>query len=549
MKIKRKSLLAIAAALCGVLGVMGQPKETKPRLVVGIVVDQMRWDYLHRFGARFGNGGFNRLLNEGFSCDNTQLNYIPTITAIGHTSIYTGSVPSIHGIAGNDFYKDGKRVYCTSDSTVSSVGTKNESGQMSPKNLLVTTIGDELKLSNNFRSKVIGISLKDRASILPAGHTSNAAYWFDDETGNFVTSSYYMDRLPEWVKEFNKNQYPQKLLMQEWNTLYPINTYKESSADNNPYEKSQIKGEAPVLPLMTSTIFQKKGYKAIRATPYGNTLTFKMAEEAIKAEKLGQGQTTDMITVSLSSTDYIGHQFGTYAIETEDTYLRLDKDLENFLGLLDNKVGKGNYLVFLTADHAATHNFTFMQANRLPAGGWVLPDTKKKLDKFLKKEFDLEIEFVKDILNYQVFMNKEEISAHGIDCEEVISKAIAYLKKDKTFAYVLDMNNLKGSSVPNHIIERAVNGYNWHRSGDIQLIVQPGYYDIESPEDKGGTEHGVWNPYDSHIPLIFMGWGIRNGSTSHPVNVTDIAPTVCSLLNIQMPNGCIGTPIIDILGQ
>ncbi len=549
MKMKKKSLLAIAAALCGVLGVMGQPKETKPKLVVGIVVDQMRWDYLHRFGARFGNGGFNRLINEGFSCDNTQLNYIPTITAIGHTSIYTGSVPSIHGIAGNDFYKDGKRVYCTSDTTVNSIGTESKSGCMSPRNLLVTTIGDELKLSNNFRSKVIGISLKDRASILPSGHTSNAAYWFDDETGNFVTSSYYMDRLPEWVKEFNKNQYPQKLLMQEWKTLYPIETYIQSSVDDNPYEKSQIKGEAPVLPLMTSTIFQKKGYKAIRTTPYGNTLTLKMAEEAIKAEKLGQGQTTDMITVSLSSTDYIGHQFGTYAIETEDTYLRLDKDLENFLEVLDSKVGKGNYLLFLTADHAATHNFTFMQSNRIPAGGWLLPDTKKELDKFLKKEFDSEIEFVKDILNYQVFMNKEKISAHGIDCEEVISKAIAYLKKDKTFAYVLDMNNLKGSSVPDHIIERAINGYNWHRSGDIQLIVQPGYYDIESPEDKGGTEHGVWNPYDSHIPLIFMGWGIRNGSTSHPVNVTDIAPTVCSLLNIQMPNGCIGMPIMDILEQ
>lgn len=543
---KKKSLLAIAAALCSVLGVMGQPNETKPKLVVGIVVDQMRWDYLHRFGARFGNGGFNRLLDEGFSCDNTQLNYIPTITAIGHTSIYTGSVPSIHGIAGNDFYKDGKRVYCTDDVTVNGVGTNSKSGQMSPKNLLVTTIGDELKLATNFRSKVIGISLKDRASILPAGHTPNAAYWFDDETGNFVTSSYYMDKLPEWVKEFNKKQLPYKMLMQDWHTLYPIDTYMESSADDNEFEIPLVDGEAPVFPVKTSSIFRKSGYNIIRTTPYGNTLTLKMAEQAIEAEKLGQGHTTDMLTVSLSSTDYIGHQFGTYAIETEDTYLRLDKDLENFLRVLDNKVGKGNYLVFLTADHAATHNFTFMQANRLPAGGWVLPDTKKELNDFLKNTFALEVEFVKDILNYQVFMNKEEIAAHGLDFEKVISEATDFLKKNKIFAYVIDMNNLKGSPVPNHIIERAINGYNWHRSGDIQLILQPGYYNINSPKDKGGTDHGVWNPYDSHIPLVFMGWNIRKGRTVRPVNVTDIAPTICSLIHIQMPNGCIGTPIEEI---
>lgn len=540
---RQKKILALTIMLCGVIGVMGQTLTSRPKLIVGIVVDQMRWDYLHRFGERFGSGGFKRLLNDGFCCDNAQLNYIPTITAIGHTSIYTGSVPSIHGIAGNEFYKNGQKVYCTDDETVRSVGTPSKAGQMSPRNLLVTTIGDELKLATNFRSKVIGISLKDRASILPAGHTPNAAYWFDDETGRFVSSSYYIDRLPEWVKDFNQRKLPYKMLMQDWNTLYPIETYKESSSDGNKFEKPLVKGSAPVFPIRTSSIFSDFGYKVIRTTPYGNTLTLKMAEEAVLAEKMGQESSTDLLTVSLSSTDYIGHQFGTYAIETEDTYLRLDKDLEEFFGVLDDKVGKGNYLLFLTADHAATHNFTFMQTNRLPAGGWVLLETKKELDDFLRKTFGVEIEFVKDILNYQVFINHKEISEHGLDCEEVKLKAISFLKKNQYFAYVLDMNRLKESSVPNHIVERAVNGYNWHRSGDIQLILQPGYYNIASLDDIGGTDHGVWNPYDSHIPLIFMGWNICKGHTTKSVNITDIAPTICSLINIQVPNGCIGTPI------
>lgn len=543
---KKKALLIMAAVMGGILGVMGQTHTSRPKLIVGIVVDQMRWDYLHRYGARFGEGGFNRLLNEGFSCDNAQLNYIPTVTAIGHTSIYTGSVPSIHGIAGNDFYKDGKKVYCTDDETVRSVGTDSKAGQMSPRNLLVTTIGDELRLATNFRSKVIGVSLKDRASILPAGRTPNAAYWFDYKTGCFITSTYYMDRLPEWVNAFNRKELPRKLLMQDWHTLYPMETYMESTCDDNAFEIPLVEGEAPVMPVRTSAIFRESGYEIIKNTPYGNTLTLKMAEETLKAEKMGQGSTTDMLTVSLSSTDYIGHKFGTWAIETEDTYLRLDKDLEEFLKALDSNVGRGNYLVFLTADHAATHNFTFMKANRLPADGWVQPDTKEELDGYLKKEFDSDVEFVRDILNYQVFLNKEEIAAHGIDCEEVKEKAIGFLRGNRIFAYVLDMHNLKEASVPEHIISRAVNGCNWHRSGDIQLVLQPGYYEISSAEHTGGTDHGVWNPYDSHIPLIFMGWNIPHGRTVKPVSVTDIAATVCSLVSIQMPNGCIGTPIEEI---
>lgn len=542
----KRKLLAIVVLLLGGMGSLyaqAAGKVERPKLVVGIVVDQMRWDYLYRFNSRFGEDGFKRLMNSGYSCDNTQLNYIPTVTAIGHSSIYTGSVPAIHGIAGNNFYKDGKPVYCTDDDTVKPVGSDSKAGYMSPRNLLVTTIGDELRLATNFRSKVVGVSLKDRASILPAGHTANAAYWFDDKSGCFITSTYYEEQLPEWMQRFNAQDLARKYLLQDWNTLYPIETYTESSADDNNYEKPFVAGEAPIMPVRTSALFKKKGYSVIRNTPYGNSLTLELAKAALTGEKLGQGDETDMLTVSLSSTDYVGHQFGTYAIETEDTYLRLDKDLADFFRFLDRTVGAGNYLLFLTADHAAAHNLTFMQENRMPAGGWVASEALDRLNKYLCDAFRSEEPLAKDIMNYQVFLDKDLIARRKLDVEAVKRSAVSFLLQDKNLAYVVDMENLSNATLPQVVRERAINGYNRFRSGDIQLIMQPGYYETSSASDTRGTTHGVWNPYDAHIPLLFMGWNVPHGATNRIVSMTDIAPTVCALLHIQMPNGCIGTPI------
>src|SRR6195952_3847508 len=222
----------------------------RPKLVVGIVVDQMRWDYLYRYYNRFGNDGFKRLINEGFSCNNTLINYLPSYTAVGHSTIFTGSVPALHGIAGNDWTDQltGKTMYCTSDSTVQSVGNESEDGKMSPRNLLVSTITDELRLATNFQARVVGVSLKDRASILPAGHAATAAYWFDDASGHFISSSYYMQQLPDWVNNYNNSNKVGQLIENGWTTLYPMNTYVNSDADDKSYE-GKFKGEtAPVFP-------------------------------------------------------------------------------------------------------------------------------------------------------------------------------------------------------------------------------------------------------------------------------------------------------------
>ncbi len=520
---------------------------TRPKLVVGIVVDQMRWDYLYRYYDLYGDGGFKRLLNDGFSCENTMVNYIPTITAVGHSSIYTGSVPSIHGIAGNNFMveRTGLRLYCTEDSLVIGVGSDSDAGKMSPRNLLVSTVTDELRLATNFHSKTIGVALKDRGAILPAGHAANAAYWFDDQTGRFISSTYYMNELPEWVNAFNKQDRAAQLLNQDWHPLLPLEAYVQSTADDTRYEDSFTKDAAPTLPVKTSEIYKKRGYGIIRTTPQGNTLTLEMAKAALENEALGKGAYTDFLAVSLSSTDYVGHQFGVNAIETEDTYLRLDRDLATFLTALDEQVGEGNYFLFLTADHAAAHNIRFLQDSRIPADPWTHDLTRARLDSLIQEKFGVK-KVVRGTTNYQIHLNRQKIESAGVDYDQLKATAIQFLKEEPGIAYAIDMEKAATAPVPAPIRERIVNGYNRERSGDIQVIMQPGWYSQSSRSEVTGTSHGTWHPYDSHIPLLFYGWGIEPGKTNREVYITDIAPTVAALLRIQMPNGCIGKPIPEV---
>lgn len=533
-----KRLLIIAFACAGLTSMA----EERPKLVVGIVVDQMRWDYLERFADRFGEGGFRRMLTEGYSCDNTLIDYIPTVTAIGHTSIYTGSVPSIHGIAGNNFRDNGRWVYCTDDETVKPVGSTSKAGLMSPSRLLTTTVGDELHLATNFRSRVIAVALKDRAAILPGGRTADGAYWFDDETGRFITSSYYRDELPEWLTDFNAKDRARTLLANDWASLYPIETYRQSTADNTPFEDKFEGTDTPTLPVPTSRLFKKQGYEVIRTTPYGNTLTLEAAKAAIEGEQLGRHDDTDFLAVSLSSTDYIGHQYGPNAIEVEDTYLRLDRDLAAFLTYLDGQVGRGNYLIFLTADHAAAHNPTFMRAHKMSAGGWDTKAVLTRLDSVARADFGIEQSVIERIENYQVFLDQKQIAARHIDRQRLAAAFTAELERLPEVAYAVCQRHAASAAIPAPIRERIVNGFNHQRSGEIQIILKPGYYD-DNADAPTGTQHGVWCNYDAHIPLVFMGWNVPAGRTTRPTHMTDIAATVAAMLHIQQPSGCIGNPI------
>ena len=515
----------------------------RPKLVVGIVVDQMRWDYLYRYYSRYGEAGFKRLLNEGFRCENTNIDYIPTVTAAGHTAIYTGSVPALHGIAGNDFIiqATGKSMYCTDDSTVQTVGATGKTGQMSPRNLLTTTVTDELRLATNFHSKVIGIALKDRGGILPAGHTANAAYWFDDKSGNWITSTYYMKDLPQWVKDFNDQKIPETYLKLDWNTLYPINTYLQSTADNNSYEGAFKGTDAPTMPVKTSGLY-KGNLGLIRNVPYGNTMTLDLAVAAINGEQLGARGETDFLAVSLSSTDYIGHQFGINAVEIEDTYLRLDRDIASFLTYLDARIGKGKYTVFLTADHGAAHNPTFLQDNNIPAGVWDDAATVKDLNSFLMNKYKID-GLVISLNNYQVNFNYSIVKYLHLDESVLKSEVIAYLEKLPYVAFAVDIEKAQAAPIPQELRTRIINGYNAERSGAIQIILKPAWFSGKAPT---GTTHGTWNPYDTHIPLVFMGWGIQHGTLNRGTHMTDIAPTIAALLHIQAPNGSIGEPISEV---
>lgn len=527
------SIYSVSAQQASAIGVQ------RPKLVVGIVIDQMRWDYLYRYQKRYTDGGFKRLLNEGFSCENTVIPYVPSVTAIGHTCIYTGSVPSIHGIAGNNFVKNGEKVYCTDDDTVKPVGSNSEAGLMSPRNLWVTTIGDEMKIASNGRAKVVGVALKDRASILPAGHNPDGAFWFDDKSGNFITSTYYMNQLPKWVEAFNGKKLPEHYLSEKWNTLYPKDTYIESTSDENEYENGIKKGVKATLPLNLPELYKKYGYNIIRNTPFGNSLTFDMAKAAIDGEQLGADDETDLLAVSCSSTDYIGHQVGTHAVETEDTYLRLDKAIADFLSYLDTKVGKGNYLVFLSADHGAMNNARFLQDRRIPAGNWDDDTAAKKLNEVIAKEFPNTGDLVKTVMNYQVFFNREVIKNQHLDFAKIKQTVVDFLKEDSCVLYACDMEKTMTESIPEEVKYRIVNGYNRERSGDIQIVLKPNFY----THGMKGTNHGAWNLYDTHIPLVFMGWGIKHGATTKRTFMTDIATTIGALIHVQAPNGCVGHPI------
>lgn len=518
----------------------------RPKLVVGLVVDQMRWDFLYRYYEKYGSDGFKRLLNQGYSLNNVHINYIPTYTAVGHTTIYTGSVPAIHGIAGNDWFdkSTGKNVYCTTDDSVKPVGTADAKvGSHSPKNLWATTVTDQLRLATNFQAKVVGVSLKDRASILPAGHNPTGAYWFDDSTGNFVTSSYYMQTLPKWVNDFNAQKIPDELVKNGWNTLLPISQYTESSPDNSPWEGLLGSAKTPTFPYSNLPADYRAKKDNIRSTPFGNTLTLKIAEAAIKGESLGSGAVTDFLAINLASTDYAGHKFGPNSIEVEDVYLRLDQDLAAFFKYLDQNIGKNQYTVFLSADHGGAHSVGFMQEHQMPAGFY--GEDNKEFNKMLKDRFNVD-NLIAKVTNNQVYLDDKVIADNKLDTEQVKQALLDILNKDKSVLFAVDMKKAGSSSVPEPLKTRIVNGYNWQRSGDIQVI----YHDSWLPAySKLGTTHGAWNSYDSHIPLIFMGWGIKNGESNREYNMTDIAPTLSALLHIQFPSGNIGNPIVEVLGE
>ena len=518
----------------------------KPKLVVGIMVDQMRWDYVNKFSSFFkSQNGFLRFVNEGASCNNNLIPYLPTVTACGHTAVYTGSTPAIHGITGNNWYDNiqQRMVYCVEDASVQAVGIENSSaGKMSPLNVWATTIGGELKLATNFKSKVFGVSIKDRGAIIPAGHSADGAYWYDSKSGRFISSTFYVKSLPTWLTNYNNAHKVDSFYKLGWNLSLPNAIYESNcDVDQNDYESSPFGKEMKGFPYNFNS-YIGKDYGKIATTPYGNNLVLDVATQILINEKMGLDDITDLLAISFSSPDYIGHSFGPNSWETMDGYIKLDELLAQFFALLDKQVGKNNYTVFLTADHAVANVPGFMQKHQLP-GGVISDDAiKVELNKWLTSK-GINPKVINAVSEFNIYFNHNLMDSLQINQDRLTNLITTYLESKSNIIQVVESRKAAIAPLPQNIRERIVNGYNPQRSGDLVFITKSGYVGGGNT----GTGHGVFYNYDAHIPLYFYGNGIKKGTVNNLNYMTDIAPTISTLLGIQMPSGSIGKPILEVI--
>lgn len=517
--------------------------QERPKLVVGIVVDQMKMEYLYRFSSDFSNDGFKRLMTNGYTFQNMHFNYMPTYTGPGHASIYTGATPATHGIVSNEWFsrKLGTEMYCTDDSSVSIVGDGiKDEGKMSPRNLLTTTITDELRMGTNFKGKVIGLSLKDRGAILPAGHFANWAFWYS-KTGSFISSTFYGEKLPNWVQEFNDEKHYVPYINKGWDLLKPKSTYDESLEDNNPYEGKLYNSTAPVFPYDLKDMYAKNDAGVLRSTPFGNNLLAEFAMKAIEKEELGKDNITDFLTVSFSSTDYVGHLLGPRSMELQDTYLRLDQTIAEFLNYLDKTVGKDNYLLFMTADHAGAENVNYLKDHKYNVSSISPKDIRNNLKDFSMKTFGVDL-----VLNYSsfnLFFNKETMKAKNLDLNVVKDAFKGYLMTQDYVKRVYTEEEILNSTGNDYFLNFIAKGYDVTQNGDLVILDKPGYIEYQGT----GTSHGTVYSYDTHVPAIFYGWHIKKGESFNKKEITQIAPTIAQKIKVAFPNGTEANVLEEVL--
>jgi len=549
-----RKFIFVFAVLSITADIVAQPlAQDRPKLVVGIMVDQMRYEYLSRFYPKFGEGGLKRLMNDGFVLKNVHYNYVPTITGPGHASVYTGTTPAVHGIIENDYFDKttGKTVNCVEDGRQKPIGVAEGNGDVSPWRMQSSTVTDELKLFTQKRSKVIGVSIKDRGAALPAGHLADAAYWYDTKSGKFISSTYYMTQLPEWVEKFNAKNLADIYLSQEWKTTLPIEQYTESGPDDSPYERKFTGKAKTVFPYKLSELRTQNGnFELLASTPFAIDYLTEMTKAVLAGEKLGKDDITDFLCVSYSTTDAIGHQFGPNSVEVEDAYIRLDRNLADLLKVLDREVGVGNYTVFLTADHAVNDVPQYLVDNKIPSGYFNENRTKAMLEEFLNGYFPGK-KLIASFGSGQVYLNHDAFQrdpkSSGIDMfivAELIGKFL--MTQEGVANYYTEGMIRQGRYDEGGIKGMVIRGHHAKRSGDIVFVLEPGW--IESGWVQG-TTHGSSYTYDTHVPVLFYGKGIRKGFSTKYHSITDVAPTISTLLNIKLPNGCTGQPVSELFGQ
>jgi predicted AlkP superfamily pyrophosphatase or phosphodiesterase len=528
--------------------VFGQNQNDKPKLVVAIVIDQMRNEFLDRFQDKFGEDGFKKIMNEGFNYRNHHYNYMPTTTGPGHAAIFTGALPSVSGIVYNAWYdKDlGKAVNCVNgNDNYTSIGIADSliAGHAAPDYLLCTTVGDELKKASQFKSKSYAVSIKDRSSILAVGHRGDGAFWFDAGSGRFISSSYYMDKLPQWVEDFNSNGYVDSLNQKIWNLSFPEEEYVTSRPDDNRFEAKFNNQDAPTFPYDLKELNKgTNGYFYLPYTPFGNEMVAELGKVAIKKEQLGKGNFIDFLAVNFSSTDYTGHKNGPYSIEIEDMYIKLDKTIADFIQFLNIEVGSDEYVLFITADHGAVAAPLWLREQKLPGGLFNPSALANRVSQFIDSSFGIDSAILhRD--NFQIYLDNTRFT--GSDQKWMVADAVkdflikeefvqeAYTKKDL-------QNYPLSNSSPKGLLR---NSFYPHRSGDIFYISRPGWLGSTS---RNATGHGTPFAYDTHVPLLWYGKNIPKGNSVRRVHITDIAPTLSAMCRVMFPSGTFGNPLIEL---
>ena len=520
----------------------------KPRLVVGIVVEMLKYDQLEKFRDRFGEYGIKKLLNEGSYFKNASFEYMLTQSAPGYATISTGTEPSFHGITSDNWYLPlrNELIYCTRDNNVNPVGGSFESGLHSPVNLQSSTFSDELKMATGKKAKVFAVGLKENSAILSAGHAADGAYWFDNTTGTWMSSTYYIRNLPEWVNDFNAMKYPDTYLNGAWSLLRPAKYYADCLADSNsfeagfnsknyfPYDLKEIRSKG--------TINSRNDYSLIRETPFGNSLTTNFAISLIKNEGLGKDDITDYITICYSATENIGHRFGPSSVEMGDAILRLDDEIKNLLTFLTDSIGKKNILVYFTSAHGISEIPAVLESNRIPAGYFKQNQALQLLRSYLNAVYG-EGDWVKGYSERQVYLNRTLIEDAKLSLDEVEKKAARFLVQFTGVAAAYPYSAFEANDFGNGNLRRIINNFNPQRSGDVIVTLYPGWVEKDGDDV---TNHNSPYEYDCHVPLIWYGWTVNRLTVTRQVNMTDIAVTLSSLCKIPYPNACTGEPMFEL---
>lgn len=519
-----------------------RPARPPVRLVVGIVIDQFRYDYLTRFEDQFVADGFQRFLRRGANFTANNYLHTPTYTAPGHATFMSGTIPALNGIIGNEWYdrRAGREVTSVSDTGVKQLGGREGATGASPHRLIGSTLGDQLKLVTQGRAKVIGISLKDRSAILPAGKRPDGAYWFDGSTGNFVSSTWYFNDLPAWVKAFNRDRHTNRYFDRTWERLLPESAYARSAGDDNEYE-----GRDHLFPHSLRGNDERPGtafYGRFQSSPFANDHLADLAMAAIESEKLGMDDVPDLLTVSFSSNDLVGHAFGPHSQEVQDITLRTDRTLASLFARIDRMVGLQHVLFVLTADHGVAP--VPEQVKALGYGGRVsLNAISGAIEKTLDARYGDE-KWILSTGNGNVYFDLSIFARKSIDLPTAESVAAAAVTSVPGVAACYTRSQIVSGGMPaTRLAQSVVLGFHPERNGNLVVVTEPFYLVGGS----SGTSHGTPYSYDTHVPLLLLGPGIRPGWYSQSSSPADIAPTLAVLLGLNPPSNSSGRVLGEAL--